>query len=69
MSICYGKAVVSQPKDGFEFSRDDVAIRMEIRILRREAESLILGSTLAIPPTAPATPAKNASGGPAGKAE
>jgi WD40 repeat protein len=42
---------------------------LEIDILRREAESLILGSTLAIPPTAPATPAKKASGGPAGKAE
>ena len=59
------KLVASQAKEGFEYSRDDV----EIRILRREAESLILGSTLAIPPTTPATPAKRASGDPAGKAE
>jgi hypothetical protein len=42
---------------------------IEILILRREAESLVMGSTLAIPPTAPATPAKRASGGPVGKAE
>jgi tetratricopeptide (TPR) repeat protein len=54
-----------QPKEGADLFWDEV----EIRILRREAESLILGNTLAIPPTAPATPAKRASGGPAGKAE
>jgi tetratricopeptide (TPR) repeat protein len=43
------KLVASQPKEGFEFSLDDV----EIRILRREAESLILGSRPPAPsPTA-----------------
>jgi WD40 repeat protein len=42
---------------------------LEIDILRREAESLILGSRPAASPTAPATPAKRASGGLAGKAE
>jgi hypothetical protein len=59
------KLVAYQPKPGAELSWDDV----DVRILRREAESLILGSTFAIPPTAPAAPAKRASGGPAGKAE
>ena len=39
------KLVASQPKEGFDFSRDDV----EIRILHREAESVILGR----PPAAP----------------
>ena len=39
------KLVAYQPKDGADFSWDDV----EIRILRREAESLILGSTPAVP--------------------
>ena len=33
------KLAAYQPKEGFDFSWDDV----EIRILRREAESLILG--------------------------
>ena len=42
------KLVAYQPKEGADFSWDDV----EIRILRREAESLILGS----PPAAPQSP-------------
>jgi hypothetical protein len=54
------KLVASQPKDGFEFSRDDVAIRMEIRILRREAESEILGSRPAASPTSDPAPIRNA---------
>jgi tetratricopeptide (TPR) repeat protein len=59
------KLAAYRPKAGADFFWDEV----EIRILRREAESLILGSTLATPPTAPATPTKSASGVPAGKAE
>ena len=41
----HDKLVAYQPEEGFDFSRDDV----EIRILHREAESVILGS----PPAAP----------------
>ena len=59
------KLAAYQPKEGADFSWDDV----EIRILRREAESLILGSPPAAPPTAPATPARNASGDPGAKPE
>jgi tetratricopeptide (TPR) repeat protein len=40
------KLLASRPKEGFEFSRDDV----EIRVLCREAESQILGSR---PPASP----------------
>ena len=52
------KLVASQPRDGFEFSQDEVVIRMEIRILHREAESLILGSRASAPPNAPSAPTK-----------
>ena len=48
------KLVAYQPKEGADFSWDDV----EIRILRREAESLILGRR---PAAAITTPAENAS--------
>jgi hypothetical protein len=44
------------PKVGADFSWDDV----EIRILRREAESLILGGRPAAPPTSDPAPIKNA---------
>jgi tetratricopeptide (TPR) repeat protein len=54
------KLVASQPKEGFEFSQDDVAIRMAIRILRREAESLILGSRPAAAPASDPAPLKKA---------
>jgi hypothetical protein len=53
--------LIASRVNGVPGSWDDI----EIRILRREAESLILGSTLATPPTAPTTRARN----PAGKAE
>jgi tetratricopeptide (TPR) repeat protein len=59
------KLIASQPREGFDISLED----MQIRILRREAESLILGSTPAVPPTAPATPTRNASGDPGAKPE
>ena len=39
------KLVSYRPEEGFDFSRDDV----EVRILHREAESLILGSRPAAP--------------------
>jgi len=55
------KLAAYQPREGAEFSWADV----EIRILRREAESSILGSPPAAPPTAPAAPARKASGDPA----
>jgi tetratricopeptide (TPR) repeat protein len=54
------KLVACRPKEGFIFSRDDA----EIRILHREAESLILGSRPAAPPFAPSAPTKEASGRP-----
>jgi tetratricopeptide (TPR) repeat protein len=50
------KLVANRPKDGAEFSWDDV----DIRILRREAESLILGSRPAASPTTDPAPIKNA---------
>jgi hypothetical protein len=34
------KLAVHRPQEGFEFSRDDV----EVRVLHREAEALVLGS-------------------------
>ncbi len=43
------KMAAYRPKDGADFSWDDV----EIRILRREAESLILGSPPAVPLSPP----------------
>jgi hypothetical protein len=46
------KLVASQPNEGFEMTREDV----EIRILRREAESLVLGSRAAAAPSAPVAP-------------
>ena len=52
------KLVAPQRKKGADFSWDDV----DIRILRREAESLILGNTPAVSTTAPATSTGNASG-------
>jgi hypothetical protein len=48
--------VAYRPKDGAEFSWDDV----DIRILRREAETLILGSRPTASPTADPAPIKNA---------
>jgi hypothetical protein len=45
-----------QPKEGFEFSGDDV----EIRILRREAESLVMGDRPAVSLTADPAPIENA---------
>ena len=41
--------------------------RREIRILRREAGSLIVRGRPAAPPSAPSTPTTNASGGPGAK--
>jgi WD40 repeat protein len=52
------KLVAYQPKEGFDFSRDDV----EIRILHREAESLILGSGSAADASARSAPTKKRSG-------
>jgi hypothetical protein len=57
--------VASQAKEGFEFSRDDV----EIRILRREAESLILGSQHPAPPPIATEPTKKAASDPGVKSE
>jgi tetratricopeptide (TPR) repeat protein len=54
------KLVASRPKQGFDFSMDDV----EVRILHREAESLILGSRPSAPSIAPSAPTKEASGHP-----
>jgi tetratricopeptide (TPR) repeat protein len=54
------KLVAYRPKQGFDFSMDDV----EVRILHREAESLILGSRPAAPSIAPSAPTKEASGHP-----
>jgi hypothetical protein len=48
------KLVAYRPKEGFDFSTDD----MEIRILHREAESLILGSRPTARPIAPSAPTK-----------
>jgi WD40 repeat protein len=48
------KLVACRPKQGFDFSRDDV----EIRILHREAESLILRSRPTARPMAPSAPTK-----------
>jgi WD40 repeat protein len=52
------KLVACRPKEGFVFSSDDA----EIRILHREAESLILGSRPTTHPMAPSAPTKEASG-------
>jgi WD40 repeat protein len=57
------KLVACRPEEGFDFSTDD----MEIRILHREAESLILGSRPSAPPIAPSAPTKEASGHPGAK--
>jgi hypothetical protein len=54
------KLVAYRPKEGFDFSRDDV----EVRILHREAESVILGSRPAAPPITPSAQTKKASGHP-----
>jgi tetratricopeptide (TPR) repeat protein len=48
------KLLASQPKEGFDFSRDDV----EIRVLCREAESLILGSRPPAPSPTTSEPTK-----------
>jgi tetratricopeptide (TPR) repeat protein len=56
----FDKLVAYWPKEGFDFSMDDV----EIRILHREAESLILGSRPSARPIAPPAPFKGASGHP-----
>jgi tetratricopeptide (TPR) repeat protein len=57
------KLVAYRPKEGFDVSIED----MDIRILRREAESLILGSRPSAPPNAPSAPTKEASGDPGAK--
>ena len=57
------KLVASQAKVGFEMSRDDV----EIRILRREAESQILGSRLPAPSPTASEPTKKAASDPGTK--
>ena len=54
------KLAAYQPKEGADFSWDDV----EVRILRREAESLILGSPPAAPPPAASAPTRKAAGHP-----
>ena len=59
------KLAASQPKEGADFSWDDV----EVRILRREAESVILGSPPAAPPPAASAPTKKAAGHPGAKPE
>jgi len=59
------KLAAHQPKEGSDFSWKDV----EIRILRREAESLILGSPPAVAPTAPATSTEKATAHPGAKPE
>jgi tetratricopeptide (TPR) repeat protein len=55
------KLATYRPKAGSDFSWDDV----EIRILRREAEAVILGSPPAAPSPAASAPTKKAAG-PAG---
>ena len=59
------KLVAYRPKEGADFSWDDV----EIRILRREAESLILGSPPAVSPTPSAASTEKATGHPGAKRE
>jgi tetratricopeptide (TPR) repeat protein len=59
------KLLASQPKEGFEFSRDDV----EIRVLCREAESQILGSRPPVPPPIATEPTKKAASDPGAKPE
>ena len=59
------KLVAYRPKEGADFSWDDV----EIRILRREAESMILGSPPAAPRPTPSAPARKVTGHPAAKPE
>jgi WD40 repeat protein/serine/threonine protein kinase len=60
-----GELASYQPDRRADFSWDDV----EIRILRREAESLILGSRPAAPPSAPPAPITQATGEPGTKPE
>jgi tetratricopeptide (TPR) repeat protein len=57
--------VASRPKEGFDFSLDDV----ETRILSREAESLILGSRQQAPPPVTTEPTEKAAGDPGTKPE
>jgi eukaryotic-like serine/threonine-protein kinase len=52
------RLAVSKPKEGFDFSGED----LEIRILYREAESLILGSRRTASPTNATAPTKKAAG-------
>jgi hypothetical protein len=59
------KLATYRPKEGADFFWDEV----EIRILRREAEALILGSRLPAPSPAASEPTKNASGDPGAKPE
>jgi hypothetical protein len=59
------KLVAFQPKEGLEFSWDYV----DIRILRREAESLILGSRRAAPSPAATDATKKQAGDPGTKPE
>jgi tetratricopeptide (TPR) repeat protein len=59
------KLAAYQPKAGAEFFWDDV----EIRILRREAESLILGSRHPAPPPMATEPTKRAASDPGVKPE
>jgi WD40 repeat protein/serine/threonine protein kinase/Flp pilus assembly protein TadD len=60
-----GKLVAYQPKEGADFSSDDV----DIHILRREAESLILGSRSPSPWPAAPEPTKKAAVNPGTKPE
>ena len=57
--------MASQAKEGFDFSRDDV----EVRILSREAESLILGSRPPGPSPTATEPTTKAAGDPGAKPE
>jgi hypothetical protein len=54
------KLGASRPKEGFDFCRQD----MEMRILHREAEALIAASRPTAPQSAPSAPAQSATGDP-----
>jgi tetratricopeptide (TPR) repeat protein len=59
------KLVSYRPEEGFDFSRDDV----EVRILHREAASVVLGSDQDIPAPAPSAAPQNATGDPGARQE